>query len=81
MSRSVLAIAATLAATFCFGLFDRATAAGSASSVVVSEFRSRGPAGANDEFVELRNAGGAPVGISGWKLQAARPPPARPPRA
>jgi uncharacterized protein len=65
-----LPFAATLAAAFCFRLFDPATAAGSASGVVVSGFRFRGPAGANDEFVELRNAGGAPVEISGWKLQA-----------
>src|SRR5215207_10645132 len=44
--------------------------AGPASAqVVISEFRTRGPAGGNDEFVELRNASSAPVDISGWRLQ------------
>jgi hypothetical protein len=37
--------------------------------VVISEFRTRGPAGGNDEFVELRNRSAAPVDISGWQLQ------------
>lgn len=48
-----------------------ATAAGPASAqVVISEFRVRGPAGGNDEFVEIRNLSAAPVDISGWRLQA-----------
>jgi hypothetical protein len=38
------------------------------STVVISEFRSRGPLGGNDEFVELFNASAAPVDISGWKI-------------
>lgn len=38
--------------------------------VLVSEVRLRGPAGANDEFVELRNTGSGSVDISGWQLQA-----------
>jgi predicted extracellular nuclease len=37
--------------------------------VVISEFRTRGPAGGNDEFVELRNRSAEPVEISGWRLQ------------
>ena len=37
--------------------------------VVISEFRTRGPAGGNDEFVELRNRSAGPVEISGWRLQ------------
>jgi uncharacterized protein len=37
--------------------------------VVISEFRTRGPAGGNDEFVELRNRSAAPVEISDWLLQ------------
>ena len=40
-----------------------------AGKVVISEFRTRGPAGGNDEFVELRNVGAAPVDIGGYKLQ------------
>ena len=42
----------------------------SASGVVVSEFRFRGPAGGNDEFVELLNTSSRSVDISGWKLEA-----------
>jgi predicted extracellular nuclease len=39
------------------------------NQIVISEFRTRGPAGGNDEFVELRNRSAAPVDISGWRLQ------------
>jgi uncharacterized protein len=39
------------------------------NEVVISEFRTRGPAGGNDEFVELRNRSAGPVDISGWRLQ------------
>ena len=38
------------------------------NGVVISEFRARGPAGGNDEFVELLNTGSAAVSIGGWKL-------------
>ena len=41
----------------------------STSGVVISEFRTRGPVGGNDEFIELRNASSAAVDISGWVLQ------------
>ena len=37
--------------------------------IVISEFRTRGPAGANDEFIELYNKGDSPVDISGWKIR------------
>ena len=46
-----------------------APASASESGVVVSELRFRGPAGGNDEFVELYNTGGAAIDISGWRLQ------------
>jgi predicted extracellular nuclease len=42
----------------------------SASGIVISEYRFRGPLGANDEFVELFNAGSAPVNVSGWLIRA-----------
>jgi uncharacterized protein len=38
------------------------------TSVVIGEFRTRGPSGASDEFVEIYNLSSAPVDISGWKL-------------
>lgn len=37
--------------------------------VVVSELQLRGPDGGNDEFVELANASGKAVDVSGWTLQ------------
>lgn len=46
-----------------------APAVASSNGVVISEFRFRGPAGGNDEFVELVNAGASAVDISGWRLQ------------
>jgi hypothetical protein len=39
------------------------------STVVISEFRTRGPAGANDEFIELFNLSLSPVDISGWEIR------------
>jgi hypothetical protein len=37
--------------------------------VVISEFRTRGPNGVNDEFVELFNPTGAPVNIGNWLIR------------
>jgi predicted extracellular nuclease len=37
--------------------------------VVISEFRTRGPNGSSDEFIEIYNASDAIVDISGWKLR------------
>jgi predicted extracellular nuclease len=56
-----------LLAAACCGLAS--TAFASPSGVVISEFRVRGPAGGNDEFVEIRNTAAAAVDISGWRLQ------------
>ena len=53
----------------CGLLLLAAPASASESGIVVSELRFRGPAGGNDEFVELYNSGSAPVDISGWRLQ------------
>lgn len=39
-------------------------------SLVISEFRTRGPNGANDEFVEIYNNSDATVNMSGFKLRA-----------
>ena len=44
------------------------TTTGTSASVVVSEFRVRGPAGGNDEFVELYNATPTAIDIGGYKL-------------
>lgn len=39
-------------------------------TVVISEFRTRGPGGGYDEFVELYNMTDGPLDISGWKIKA-----------
>ena len=44
-------------------------ASASASDIVISEFRTRGTAGGNDEFVEIRNKSASPVPIGGLALQ------------
>jgi len=38
-------------------------------AIVISEFRTRGPNGASDEFIELYNNTAAPIDISGWKIK------------
>jgi predicted extracellular nuclease len=38
-------------------------------SVVISEFRFLGPAGGNDEFIELYNPTASPIDISGWLIR------------
>jgi len=38
-------------------------------AAVISEFRTRGPNGANDEFIEIYNNSDFPLDISGWKLR------------
>lgn len=63
---SLLAAAAAAAST---GAVTPPVAFASPSGVVISELRAGGPAGGNDEFVELLNTSSAPVAIGGWKLQ------------
>ena len=62
--RGVVGLLACLAALAWTG-----SALASASGVVISEFRFRGAAGGNDEFVELLNTSAAAVDISGWRLE------------
>jgi endonuclease/exonuclease/phosphatase family metal-dependent hydrolase len=42
----------------------------SAARIVISEYRFRGARGTSDEFVELFNAGDAPVNVSGWLIRS-----------
>ena len=50
-----------------------ATMAGAAlavsTTIVISEFRVRGPSGGNDEFIELWNKSPNNVAIGGWKIR------------
>jgi predicted extracellular nuclease len=47
-----------------------ATIQAQSTTVVISEVRTRGPNGVNDEFVELHNRAAVPIDISGWRLRA-----------
>jgi hypothetical protein len=42
---------------------------GTSSTIVIAEFRTRGPNGGNDEFIELYNLSSSPVDISGWEVK------------
>ena len=69
MTRQWRRLAPALAGALFAGVLSVSAGHASASGVVISEFRFRGPAGGNDEFVELANVGTAPVDISGWRLE------------
>lgn len=49
-------------------LIGAGTARAISSTIVISEFRTRGPSGGNDEFIELYNLSAANVNIGGWKV-------------
>ena len=38
------------------------------TTVVISKIMTRGPAGGNDEVIEIKNKSTAPVAIGGWQL-------------
>lgn len=51
------------------GILDIPTARAASGTVVISEFRVRGPLGGNDEFIELYNLSSTPVNIGGWTIR------------
>ncbi len=51
-----------------FTIFTPPVTAQSTPSILISEFRTRGPGGANDEFIELYNNTDSDVNIGGWKI-------------
>ncbi len=65
----VPAVVLGLVLSFAALLFSLAPALASPNGVVISELRTRGPAGGNDEFVELFNTSTNDVDISGYRLQ------------
>jgi predicted extracellular nuclease len=44
-------------------------AAAASPNILISEFRTRGPAGGNDEFVEIWNNSGLAINLSGYTLR------------
>jgi hypothetical protein len=67
-SRNWLTAAFLVLAAFLFPMLER-LAAQTSTAIVISEFRFRGPLGANDEFIELFNAGLTPVNVGGWQIR------------
>ena len=61
------AVAAVLLFNAAYAVYQPAQA--QSTTIVISEFRTRGPAGANDEFVELTNISAAAVDISGYTMR------------
>ena len=53
---------------FLAALFFASAAFASPSGVVISGFQVRGPAGGNDEYIELQNRSSVNVDISGWTV-------------
>jgi endonuclease G len=51
-------------------LIHLTVAEAASSTIVISEFRTRGPNGAADEFVELYNMTNSAINIGGWKINA-----------
>jgi predicted extracellular nuclease len=62
-------IGASLAMALVAGSLLVSPAAASPNGLVISEFRFRGPAGGNDEFIELLNTSDGDIDISGYALQ------------
>ena len=70
-SRTWFVAAATVAVVFAAATFMQVqVSARSASGIVISEYRFRGPKGDNDEFIELFNAGNSAVNVGGWLIRA-----------
>jgi uncharacterized repeat protein (TIGR02543 family) len=68
-SRVVLITAVTfIAAVLAAQLYFARRAQAASTTVVISEFRVRGPNGGNDEFIELYNLTNSPINIGGWKI-------------
>jgi predicted extracellular nuclease len=59
----------TLVCLIVTGVIGLPTAHAGSNSVVIGEFRTRGPLGGNDEFIELYNLSSSPVVISGWTIR------------
>jgi hypothetical protein len=57
LTRCIFGLAAVLVCVFCQNAAYAQTA--TAGQIIITEFRVRGPSGANDEFIEIYNASGA----------------------
>lgn len=70
ISRSVVVVlTAALMLGLALPLALPASVGAASDSIVVSEFRVRGPGGASDEFIELFNRSSASADVSGWMVR------------
>src|SRR5437660_6752809 len=65
---AVLAVALFLALVAAVSQFIARRVQAVSTTVVISEFRVRGPNGGSDEFIELYNVTNGPINIGGWKI-------------
>lgn len=65
----LIALSAFVAAVCNFAFVPRVMAQGANAPIVISEVRTRGSAGASDEFVEIFNTTTEPIDISGYTLR------------
>ncbi len=68
-SRALALTVVAIAMTALVSPMQERVAAQSSTGIVISEYRFRGTLGGNDEFIELFNAGSAPVDIGGWLIR------------
>ena len=64
-ARNAVAVALMLLSGPVVAVLDAAPAVGASSSLVISEFRVRGPNGANDEFIEIGNISASDHTVAG----------------
>ena len=69
LKKLLVALAFLAPVIFTFVVDPPRVRAQAGGTVVISEFRTRGPLGGNDELVEIFNATSADVDISGWKIR------------
>lgn len=55
--------------SLCSALLFSTVVLSQSTTVVISEFRTRGPNGGSDEFIELYNLSASPVTIGSWKIR------------
>ena len=65
--RRTLALGAVIVASL-LGTILATTVSAVSTTLVINEFRTRGPNGGLDEFIEIRNVSGGGINLSGWNV-------------
>src|ERR1700754_88403 len=66
--RVILATIAIVFVALSSAIYFATRVSAASTTILISEFRTRGTNGGNDEFIELYNATSSPIDISGWKI-------------